>query len=327
MYTWSTDSKLTLGWAQQQGFCDEILGGARKTHEFIAVHVLYVKSAHRDGRYWQTKTWKKKWFSSMIFSTINQPYHHLVTLLSDAESFLEVTVEQTQNQGIIKPSPQPSTSPSNSNINNLKKKKKAKSQAWILFLWAQNRTHWHILSTPSERLLRLGEFFTPKIEASLWKHPEWFQGQKSIWSQKKPHHYSIYILKIVSDSRSSIWYLRSPWRFFLRGVSSFKIATVSCEGSSHWWTAQRGSPLLWNSALGDWMGHVPITFTLRTALRTLMFWLNILFWHKQAKVSKPEKLFHVANQGRMKWNKKRKLLILLLFWILAIFSDTTEKSM
>lgn len=61
----------------------------------------------------------------MIFSTINQPYHHLVTLLSDAESFLEVTVEQTQNQGIIKPSPQPSTSPSNSNINNLKKKKKS----------------------------------------------------------------------------------------------------------------------------------------------------------------------------------------------------------
>lgn len=129
MYTWSTDSKLTLGWAQQQGFCDEILGGARKTHEFIAAHVLYVKSAHRDGRYWQTKTWKKKWFSSMIFSTINQPYHHLVTLLSDAESFLEVTVEQTQNQGIIKPSPQPSTSPSNSNINNLKKKKpKAKPE-------------------------------------------------------------------------------------------------------------------------------------------------------------------------------------------------------
>lgn len=75
----------------------------------------------------------------MIFSTINQPYHHLVTLLSDAESFLEVTVEQTQNQGIIKPSPQPSTSPSNSNINNLKKKKK-KPKAKPEFYSCEHRT-------------------------------------------------------------------------------------------------------------------------------------------------------------------------------------------
>lgn len=144
-------------------------------------HILHVKSTHRDGRYWDTKTWKKKWFSSKIFSTINQPYHHLVTLLSDDESFLEVTVEQTK-QGIIKPSPQPSTFPNNS-VNN-SKQKKGKNQAWILFLWAQSRTRWHILSILSEWIIRLGEFFTPRIEASLWEQPEWFQGQKSIWSPK-----------------------------------------------------------------------------------------------------------------------------------------------